>query len=153
MKKKILIITTLLCLVGVASACKNSNEPTLQNGESLVGTTWKLVGYFDIEKNELVEADPTTSLRFLDTSLYIFGLVVDAIGYTRNTLYFKIYEDNKIQFLGGTRVDDSHNGNLILFYDALKSLETFKVENDKLIIYYNSNKKYLLYGRVGGDND
>jgi len=73
----ILIITTLMCLVGFATACKddalsNNNpieeQPTdwtpcqedwipIQEA-SLAGTKWRLVGYYDIEANEPTEAIP-----------------------------------------------------------------------------------------------
>jgi len=61
-----------------------------------------------------------------------------------NLLHFTI-QQNKIAFAGGTKADDSENGNLKLFYDALNSTEDFKIEKNELMIYYNTNRKYLLW--------
>jgi len=68
MYKKILITTTLLCLIGLATACKDevfdnqkSKTPTLQDEENpLAGTKWKLIRMelttnLDFENREIID--------------------------------------------------------------------------------------------------
>jgi len=138
MKKNILLAIALLCFIGFASCKDNGSVGFLSEPQQITGTKWYLIGYFDVEKNEFIEANPSPTLYF-DTDTTAYGTTLC------NTLHYEI-QGNKIKRILMSWVGDAHNGNLKLFYDALKSLETFKIENDKLIIYYDSYKKYLLYG-------
>ncbi|MCL2313138.1 MAG: hypothetical protein FWC41_11785, partial [Firmicutes bacterium] len=68
MRKNILIIATLLCLIGFATACENKitnandyvkkDDNNLQGEEnSLVGTKWKLTAFVDVENDTRREPD------------------------------------------------------------------------------------------------
>ena len=158
MKNKILLTIALLCVAGLSFAC-NGDVPTEPRNTiyALVGTEWRLVGFFDIEADEITYAKPDdfdncNCFKYGDDS-YTLNFCTDStilVKTIANTAIFVIQPNNKI-FLGTcTKAYDSDVGNVQLLYDSFNSLDFFKLEDDdKLKIYYDSNKKYLLYRRVG----
>ena len=137
-KKKTII---LIALVIVVIACNDGGN----SEKSLVGTKWKLIGFFDTKKNELKEAEPKGC-----EGCYTLNFDTDSTAYGRtiaNSIYVNLFEiPIRIEII--TDVNDVSRGNCSLFYDAIESLESFKLEGDKLKFYYNSDKNYLLYKRL-----
>ena len=159
--RKILIITMLMWLL-VISSCKddalsNNNPIEEQPRENLVGTKWKLVGFFDIETGDIIEVLPSKNdceycytLDFMYSNTSGVGKVFFV------EFAFRISNNELPVFywahLDDTRPDDSgcDEGNAYLFYRAVKYATHYEVVRDILRIYYddkfdNNKKKYLLY--------
>ena len=134
MKKIMIVLIMFFCIVGVVSCSDSSDGNILNQPVDITGTKWQYIGYFDIEKKEFIEELTNIELYF-DTDN---SAIVKAF----NIWHYKII-GNKIELLFCTWLQEDSS----VFIDALKSIESFKVENDKLITYYDSYKKYLLWRR------
>ena len=162
MKKQILIIM-LLCLVGFTVACNDdSNEPKLidktdtgQPIETLVGTSWRLVGFFDFAKNELREVEPKPGEASYNELSYTLNFDSDStvsgytfinfvageynIDYSLSVLEFTRFVT--ISFAGEARID------VELYVNAMNEVEKFFATEKELKLFYNDKRNYLLFSR------
>jgi heat shock protein HslJ len=107
----------------------------------LAGTTWKLAGFVDVKTGEVIEPTPDDCQRCYTLS------------FTSNTKGRLIYVANlqevdllKTPFFGIiTDVYDMMNGNVVLLYEAIKTVDSYLVKDNELKFFYNSNNNYLLY--------
>jgi hypothetical protein len=139
--------TLLFILICAASYMECSeNQGISDNNEneniSLAGTQWKLVAFVDIQTGESIEPEP----KDCNTCYTLeFDSDTTAIGWSvANELYFIVTRSN-IYLIFMTEVWDRENGNVNLFYEALRTLDTYEYSEDELKIYYEGKKKYLFY--------
>ena len=160
MTKKILILTMLLCLIGFTVACNDdgiSNNGTkkdliLQSEETLVGTSWKLVGFFDAETNELLKKEvsiiefyPLGAIRDISKKHIVGSVGINTVigiydvNYTTSTIQFADWETT---LLSPITEDDK------FYWAALGIVHKFEMKDIELKLYYNNGKNYLLFERI-----
>ena len=101
-KKFSLLVAVCLLVVVVAVGCKDDVTKPKEKS-SLVGTKWKLVGFYDVEKKELTEVEQQKgceecyTLNF-DTDSTASGMVMIVVDLVWN--YFGLYlsDDNHSLF-------------------------------------------------------
>jgi hypothetical protein len=138
----------ILVFISFSWSCKNTDEPIEITDEptgivSLKGTEWKLSGYVTVESGELI---PEETSMWSDTNN---TLVFDESGHGYGKTIFNSVE--VLQLLGKpliiimTKVGDSDNGHLELFYEAALMVDSYQYEENQLKFFYNDKKNYLLY--------
>ena len=164
--KNILIITTLLCLVGLATACENKitdvndyqkNGGDEQSDLSLVGTKWKFVGFFDVEKNTLKELEPKKceecyTLEFyydsLQTQKYYFqgkiatNLIDGEYSANESATSFEVVK------LGRTQMITPYSQEEDEYFDTFWEVRAFELTESKLKLFFNEKKNYYLFAEV-----
>lgn len=114
-----------------------------ENSTGLKGTTWKLAGFVNVETGELTEAEPKGK------GYYTFTFDTDTNAWGRsilNTIQVSLRPVPGIHTT--TEIDDSMNGNATLFYDAIRSIESYTHEGDELKFFYADGQHYLLFRLV-----
>lgn len=130
---KLLVVIAILLL----TAC----QPTSQ----LAGTSWRLVSYGDVNTPTLALPDQVPALEFLpDGKLNANTGCNSAGGEYRE-------EANSLRItMVSTLIactDPERANQEAAFVAGLNNSETFKLENDTLIIYYENNTKALTFLR------
>ena len=140
MRKVNWILGTILVLL-IATSCKDDSVSNMPTETKLVGTKWKLVGFFDVEKNTLREAEPKDCedcyTLYFDTDSTASGKS------TNNAIQLNIINWK----VGGTKAGElSEDGWMYMdiLGDKAKSY-SYEKEDNKLKFYYNNKKNYLLY--------
>ena len=111
-KKILLMISSLFILMGM-TGCEDN-----ENSTGLKGTTWKLAGFVNVETGELTEAEPKDCER-----CYTIVFIANTNGTGRSVLNTIEVDLLTAPFFGAmTKIDDSMNGNVALFYDAVRSI-------------------------------
>jgi hypothetical protein len=107
----------------------------------LAGTQWKLAGAVNVETGELKEFEPKDCTE-------CFTLTFDS-DYTANGIsvynYLKIHFWPKPALIFMTEMGDNHIGDNQLYYDAWLTMNSYKIENHELKLFYNNNTEYLFY--------
>jgi len=157
MRKNILIITTLLCLIGFATACENKitdandyvkkDDDTLQGSESLVGTKWKLLGFFDVDKNELKELEH----EFYYTLEFLTDSNVSGQGYPNIMAgeYIIDYSSASIifsRFIATTFAMGHPDEEL--YSTLMLQVRYFSFMDNELKLFHSNKKNYLLFRRL-----
>jgi len=136
---------TAFCAV-ICFACKSNNENEMLS--SLKGTQWKLAGIVDSQTDKLTVLEPADC-----EECYTLTFDTDSTLSTRSTsndLTGKYISNNsKYSFhiitFGGTKVGEIGDGNLYVIPFWNKSIESFSLQKDELLLYYNDKKNYLLF--------
>jgi len=153
--KNILIITMLLCLI-FATACtdnifdnkKSNQQQTFQNIESLVGTQWELVYFFDAEKNEIRELEPKSSNYTLSFVSDTFARSYSAcnmtageyiINYSTATIDFDSIWATTLAGCPEAEEDERFWNNVLHKAKYLSSTE------EELKLFHNNKKSHLLF--------
>jgi len=160
----------ILLFCFVICGCSSESKPIPKPPEplSLLGTDWKLLGYFDIEKNELREVEPICELsnhphgkfsfviHFSDSIDWIDTVhgIMDALG-CPNHLFAFFYADYSLSTLKfieprmtavNSCDEESHYG------VALSRVKSFSFTDEELKLFYNDyytdKKKYLLFKSI-----
>jgi len=153
-KKKILFCMLTALAFDVTSCDCDDNEPAPDT--TLSGTMWKLEGIGDVQTGELKVPEPREceichTLAF-DIGSPIFTDVSEDNFFVANSssnkmdgTYSADYKTNNIIItsLGGTKKGEIGDGNL--WWDIFPKINTFSLQNNKLMLYYNDNKNYLLF--------
>jgi hypothetical protein len=132
-----------LLMAGVVSC--TPKEPDV----SLKGTTWKLVGFADVETGTLRKAVPEDCKRCYtitfntDSTCYGHGFS-NPIDYG---IYKVDYEMSKIKiiYVVVTKVVPYFDENL--FVETVNMVQYFSMQEDELKLYYNNKKNYLLFNK------
>lgn len=156
MKKMWIVVVVITTFMGFCGCEKTpvakGGGGDLQGGEenSLIGTKWKLVGFFDAENNELTEAEPKECnecyvLEFQTDS----NMIVDGYVNTMHKKYFIDYSTYTIQFYGYPIITlvDGNSYDEKKFFAAVNNTKSIDVINDdSLKLYHQSDGKrnYLL---------
>jgi hypothetical protein len=140
-----------LCIVFILAGCSES-EPAqpIQPTQiyDLENTSWKLEGFADTQTGEFTEAKPKCNKCYTLT----FDTDSTASGYSvMNSLGLRF--NPALKMWVATESYDLQIGTVAMFYEAMKSVESYTVENDSLRIFYNNNKNYLLYKAEDGEID
>lgn len=142
--KILFIIPLLFILIGIVGCGDKDNKENDEISTGLKGTSWKLAGFVDVKTGELIEAQPR------DGKCYTIEFSTDTEGTARSVLDTIPIDLTKVPFIrGGTKVDDTMNGNVLLFYDAVLSIQSYTYEKDDLKFFYNEGGHYLCYKRIG----
>ncbi|MDR0667564.1 MAG: hypothetical protein LBF90_02975 [Prevotellaceae bacterium] len=137
MKTNIFKTIAILLIVAGVMACKKEKE----NNSSLQGSKWKLAGYVDAATGNRIDAEPADCERCYTL---IFDTEMTASGYSViNQISVSLVSEK--MFSVTTAVEDSMNGNVKLFYEAIETVDSYKYENAELKFFYNNKQNYLLY--------
>ena len=138
MNINILKFTTIILLL--CCSCGNKNEIDV-NGQSLIETTWKLAGIVDTQTGilKVLEREGCAdcySFTF-DTDSTAFGIsIVNHLGVSLRPI---------VRIFVMTYALDNHWDDTALFYNAISSIISYKLNKNELKFYYNDNKNYLLF--------
>jgi hypothetical protein len=142
LKILILVVLALSMVTSCTDFVTPRQEPDHSHEQGLTGTKWKLAALVDVQTRESIEPEPKDC-----NQCYILEFDSDttAIGKSvLNTLHFIVTPSNIEMFLT-TEIGDSEYGNVILFYEALLTIDTYEYSKDELKIYYDKKNRYLLY--------
>ena len=163
--KNILIITTLLCLIGFATACENKitdandyikkDDNTLQGDKSLIGV-WKLTAFVDVENNTIREPDyapeVANAVNIIIDSMYLLSFDCDSLLSGKsfsNWLdgkYSIVGNDGITMGVGGTKINEFGDGEL--YRQVLNEVQQYAItETNELKLFYNNKKNYLFFRR------
>jgi hypothetical protein len=139
--KQIVFISLLLSLL--CTGCRDENKGW-ENLSSLEGTRWKLEGIVD-ETGALKVLEPKDekcyTLIFESDTSYS---TLSSIGYTgRYKIDYTICSIRIFSFIGPKLPEKHKDGEL--YCEAFTSAQSISFEKNKLKMYYNNNKNYLLY--------
>jgi hypothetical protein len=95
----------------------------------------------DNKTGKVTVAEPTDcekcyTIKFTDKEK---GIAISII----NENYFNLSQEQI--FLGATYAYDSEIGNVRLFYNAIGTVDSYKLGKNELKFFYNDKKNYLLY--------
>jgi len=136
-----LVVVTLFAVIG----CDKSETP---QKDTLRGSKWKLVGIGSLDKIDLQELEPKDcekcyTLTFdTDNTFQTFSSTNNLQG-----IYKANYSTQTIQIVdfGGTKINEFGGGNLYVEPFWGKAIQSFSLQADELRLYYDKNKKYLLF--------
>ena len=119
------------------------NESYLQL--SLVGTTWKLIGFGNYTSNTLKKAEPEGD------SCYVLRFHLDnkITGWTSTNKIGGSYQLNisshelKFSYFGGTEINELFDGNN--YVDAIHQVHSYAITNKGLVLYYDKQTLFLLF--------
>jgi heat shock protein HslJ len=114
----------------------------------LQGTTWKLVGFADVETGTLRKAVPEDCQRCY-TITFDTDTTYSGEGCS-NQMYgkYKIdYETSQIQILCLGRDKAASYFDEELLFETLRILQSFSLHEDELKLYYNDKKNCLLFNK------
>lgn len=156
MRKNILIITTLLCLVGFATACDegggdNPEPPTT----TLIGTKWMLNAYVDTENNTIEAVPPN---EWWDSFTIFFNTDSIVTGVSRNYrlagLYIADYSKSELFFISiGHDTPEVNEDDFdvyeedLKFFAAMEQVRYFTRTETELKLFYNNKNNYLRFER------
>jgi hypothetical protein len=132
----------------VLFSCNKDDNAKTPVPEHLEGTAWKLKGILDVRTGILKELEPKNceecyTMNFLSDSMAGGHSVANGIAFCFSQ---DCISKKEIAF-AMTAVGDNHIGDVQLFYDALKSVDSYSynLEKGELMLSCNNNKNYLLY--------
>jgi hypothetical protein len=143
------------CVLGF-SGCGEDDSPVTKSGKTpqetnlLVGTKWKLMGYFDVEADTLKQDGYENYEQFF---ILIFDVDIAVSGFPGN---HPIYGEYKINFLLSTleltvKADLSDFINVLaeskLYVEEMNKVRFFSFTDTELKLFYNDKKNYLLFER------
>jgi hypothetical protein len=129
----------LLLALSMVTACSDNDTP--EEKSELTGTKWKLAALADIQTGESIEPYPKECSKCYTLE---FDSDTTAVGRAvANTLGLAV-TPSSIKMIGHTKIWEGDN-HFELFYDALRTIDTYEYSKDELKIYYAGKKKYLLY--------
>ncbi|MDR2406724.1 MAG: hypothetical protein LBE13_01215 [Bacteroidales bacterium] len=137
----VLLTSTFFTSVGCEEPKVLNTTTTQDTTIALAGTSWKLVGYVNIQESTMIEAEPKDCER-------CYTLVFDTDSTARGYSVINIIDLSlKPRLVMGTATmaDDSMNGNITLYYEVMKTIQSYSIEYDTLKFYYNNNNNYLLF--------
>jgi hypothetical protein len=141
MKKIIKTTAILLILAGIFSCGKDKDNDENNVPVSLEGTKWKMAGIVDVRTGKLKELEPKDCDK-----CYTLVFNSDSTANGKSVLNRIHMELSPKTFIGtATYMDDSGIGNVQLFYDAIKTIDSYKFVNNELRFFYNSKQNYLLF--------
>jgi hypothetical protein len=144
------VTVATLCIVLIALFMTASCEKPKPNNDvpqgtitttNFAGTSWKLVGFVNNQNNAIiVEVEPKCDGCYT----LVFDTDSTASGYSIGN-WIGLSLRPTVQMWIRPMLDDSMSSTVGMFYEAMKSVESYSVENDTLKIFYNNNENYLLY--------
>jgi hypothetical protein len=138
----------LFILIGAASYTGCSEDLSISDNNekentSLAGTKWKLAAFVDIQTGESIEPEPKDC-----NTCYTIEFDSDTTATGRslgNILHFIVTRSNIDLIFMTEMLEIGEIGNVNLFYEALRTFDTYGYSEDELKIYYEGKKKYLFY--------
>lgn len=134
---KLLVMTLFSFLMIGMLGCEKEET----NKEYLKKTKWQLSEYVNISTGVKTKAEPEGD------GYYTITFDTDTTATGHSILNVIIVSLNVPSIYAATEIDDSMNGNAVLFYEAIKSIESYILEGDQLKFYYNGKQQYLLFKR------
>ncbi|MDR1370836.1 MAG: hypothetical protein LBJ72_12040 [Dysgonamonadaceae bacterium] len=133
----------ILLLLGILSVGCSTDENEESNFHPK-GTYWKLSGYVNVIDGKLIEAEPKYNEDF-----FTFAFVSDSVGIgetVSNPFVVQLFSEPIIQMISFNFLLEG--GNVDLFYEAIKTVDSCKVDEEGLKFFYNGGENYLLFDRV-----
>jgi len=143
------MLCVILLISLLATSCKKtpllSENSFLKVEIILQGTSWKLVGFVDIESNTIKIAEP------IDERCYLLTFNEDNTfsgTSSTNEIYGQYEIDNVscnifITNIGGTKLNEFYDGKLYL--QSLKEIQLFSLQDNELKLYYNNKQNFLFF--------
>lgn len=146
-----LMLPVSICLIGYS--CSNDeklpsnfevvtepeDKPEVETN-SLKGTKWKLSGIVDAQTGDMKVLAPADCDRFY---YFQFATETEAIGYSiTGRLYVNL---EKSPYIDQSGKCDWSIGDAQLFYDVIRTVDSYGLRNDSLMFYFNNNENYLLF--------
>ena len=155
MRKSLNLVSAVIVYALVAVGCEENNpskineQTTLQSGETLAGTKWKLVGFYDTETKTFKEAEPTDCescyrLEF-DTDSTVTGFTYGNIADGEYEINYFSKNIKFIRFGSITFVAELFDSKL--YVDAMNKVNSFSFTETELKLFYNDKNNYLLFER------
>ena len=140
---KSILLISILSIIAEYSCTNMSKEDKFANNN--ISGTWKLVGFVDVEKGEMKEAEPD------DEWCYVLKFKEDGklSGMSSTNSFEGMYEIDyskssiNIFIALITYVNEYLDGEL--YMKSLKNADFFSLEKDVLKLYYNYGKNNLLF--------
>jgi hypothetical protein len=141
-----------LCIIAmflftITSGCTEKGE---EGEESILGTTWKFIGFVDVQTDvldevELIECEKCYTLKFTEETVGGWSIlnVVSIIFFDAITISPTNVPFSQRPVVGGTKIGEPSEPTL--YTNALKDLTSYIYEDEKLKLFYNEDKNYLLY--------
>jgi hypothetical protein len=162
--KKILSFAVILLMLASAFTCRKEDE---KEEKSILGTTWKFVGYVDIQTGVLKEIVPREGHFDVETGLLTDGDPIDCgkcytLTFTEevvegwsilNAVNMIFFDEIKISLtnihfskkpsVGGTQIGESPEPTL--YRNTLSELTSYVYDGEKLKLFYNEDRNYMLF--------
>ena len=135
-----------ICIFLFFLSCGNNDKNDEIEVNLLEGTTWKLAGFINNETGFLTKPTPVDCgdcfrILFAENSTLRGRAVSNGFGGTYKA-DFKTYDFRIIEF-NSTHVGElGHGWN---YKEALIEVHSFYQQEDELRLYYNDNRRYLLF--------
>ncbi|MDR0559846.1 MAG: META domain-containing protein [Prevotellaceae bacterium] len=133
----------ILLLARTMIACEDEKK---DGNPVLKGTSWKLIGFMDVEPGKLRKAEPEDCQRCytitFDTDTTFSGLASSNLMHG----YYKIdYQTTYMQIVCGTTTEVIPYFDEEIFVETMNLVLSFSLQNDELRLYYKDKKNYLLF--------
>lgn len=119
----------------MAGCSGNETISTLKN------TKWQLAGYVNISTKEIIKAEPEGG------GYYTITFDTDTTAAGHSIFNVIVVSLNTPSIHSTTEIDDSMNGNAELFYEAIRTIESYEVDDSQLKFYYGNKQYYLLFNK------
>jgi heat shock protein HslJ len=113
-----------------------------QSKSQLAGTSWRLVSYGDVNNPVLATKDKAPTLEFLPDGKLNANTGCNSAGGDYKIEGNKLTITNLVSTLSACAEPERANQEAA-FVAGLNKAETFKLENDTLVIHYENNTKAL----------
>jgi len=146
MKKQFLkLLVFLIFLFVIAASCNPELEPVLPEKEYSICDKWKLVGFVEVETDEIKEIEPKDERCFLLTfneNKTLSGVSSSNplqgnydISYTTGSIYITIGQC--------TYINETLDGRL--YVNSLNEVDFFSLQENELRLYYNNKRNFLFF--------
>jgi hypothetical protein len=149
-KYTVFMLILAVLLTGCNKAIDNNHES--EELMSLEGTKWKLEGIVDTATNTLQVLEPKDcddcyTLVFDSDSTFITNSASNKSLSANCQIDYDTYSIH-ISSFGGNKMGEIGDGYIYVTPFWNKTIKSFYFQDNKLRLYYNDQKKYLLFNRI-----
>jgi len=169
MKKNVFLLCVLAVMALTVTNCETEKPPAAPEGKKLEGTGWTLVGFFDVEKNELEEVnrEPKDDGMYWAEQCKANWLWCYSLDFRENLSItgYPEYRGKGIKraFWGTYNIDytrsiimwQDEDGTAVVDFDEaeryieeLHRTQIFELNDRVLKLYFSDRKNYLLFKQV-----
>ena len=129
------IIISFLLLAGVVGCEKENNQ---ESPSQLTGTRWELAGIVDAKTGIITPLAPK--------DCYWFTFISETKAQGRSVInVMEVYLTDPPIIGIVTEVGDDQNGDAVLFYSIIRTIESYTWKKNELKFFFNNKQQYLLY--------
>jgi len=132
------------------SNISNDTVPSDTIDISLINTKWKLLGIVDTQTSVLTELEPNNCAECYS---FTFDTDSTAVGWsTSNILMVQLRPILRVFLATYALGTDFYLEDAILFCNVINTITSYELNGNELNFYYNENKNYLKFIKIGGLN-